>query len=126
MLELHDVSHIYSNGTRALDHVTLSISRGMYGLLGHNGAGKSTLMRAIATLQTPTEGTIRFREIDLIGTTQATSIFSADVILMERYPIRSGQQVPKFVTDRKPTVAGVDPYNYYIDRNSSDNAVPVE
>jgi ABC-2 type transport system ATP-binding protein len=60
MLELHDVSHVYPNGTRALDHVTLSIPRGMYGLLGPNGAGKSTLMRTIATLQTPTEGAIRF------------------------------------------------------------------
>src|SRR5688572_30996953 len=66
MLELHDVSHIYPNGTRALDHVTLSISRGMYGLLGPNGAGKSTLMRAIATLQTPTEGAIRFGQVDVI------------------------------------------------------------
>lgn len=34
MLELNDVSHVYGNGTRALDHVTLSIPRGMYGLLG--------------------------------------------------------------------------------------------
>ena len=67
MLELHDVSHIYPNGTRALDRVTLSIPRGMYGLLGPNGAGKSTLMRAIATLQTPTEGTIRFGDIDVIA-----------------------------------------------------------
>jgi ABC-2 type transport system ATP-binding protein len=60
MLQLHDVSHVYPNGTRALDHVTLSIPRGMYGLLGPNGAGKSTLMRTVATLQVPTEGTIRF------------------------------------------------------------------
>jgi ABC-2 type transport system ATP-binding protein len=60
MLSLQDVSHVYANGTHALDRVTLSIPRGMYGLLGPNGAGKSTLMRTIATLQTPTEGTIRF------------------------------------------------------------------
>jgi ABC-type multidrug transport system ATPase subunit len=66
MLELNDVSHVYANGTRALDHVTLSIPRGMYGLLGPNGAGKSTLMRTIATLQSPTEGDIRFGEIDVI------------------------------------------------------------
>ena len=66
MLELHGVSHIYPNGTRALDNVTLTIPRGMYGLLGPNGAGKSTLMRAIATLQTPTEGTIRFGDVDVI------------------------------------------------------------
>ncbi len=67
MLNLHDVSHVYSNGTRALDHVTLSIPRGMYGLLGPNGAGKSTLMRTIATLQTPTEGTIHFGDVDVIA-----------------------------------------------------------
>ena len=60
MLNLENVSHVYPNGTRALDDVTLSIPKGMYGLLGPNGAGKSTLMRAIATLQTPTSGTIRF------------------------------------------------------------------
>jgi len=66
MLTLTDVSHVYPNGTRALDHVTLSIPRGMYGLLGPNGAGKSTLMRTIATLQTATEGTIQFGEVDVI------------------------------------------------------------
>jgi len=67
MLELQDVSHVYPNGTRALDHVTLSIPRGMYGLLGPNGAGKSTLMRTIATLQSPSEGSIRFGDIDVIA-----------------------------------------------------------
>ncbi len=67
MLNLQDVSHVYPNGTRALDHVTLSVPRGMYGLLGPNGAGKSTLMRTIATLQTPTSGTIGFGDIDVIA-----------------------------------------------------------
>jgi ABC-2 type transport system ATP-binding protein len=67
MLTLEKVTHVYPNGTRALDDVTLSIPTGMYGLLGPNGAGKSTLMRAIATLQTPTSGTIRFGQIDVIA-----------------------------------------------------------
>jgi ABC-type multidrug transport system ATPase subunit len=66
MLSLNDVSHVYANGTRALDHVTLSVPRGMYGLLGPNGAGKSTLMRTVATLQSPSEGAIRFGDIDVI------------------------------------------------------------
>jgi ABC-2 type transport system permease protein len=48
-----------------------------------------------------------------------------NVILMARQPIRSGRQVLKFVTDKKPTHAGVDPYNFYIDRNSGDNVVTV-
>ena len=67
MLSIVDLTHVYSNGVRALDRVNLEIPRGMYGLLGPNGAGKSTLMRAIATLQTPTSGTIRFGEIDVIA-----------------------------------------------------------
>jgi ABC-type multidrug transport system ATPase subunit len=66
MLELTDVSHVYPNGTRALDGVTMSVPRGMFGLLGPNGAGKSTLMRAVATLQTPTGGSIRFDDIDVV------------------------------------------------------------
>ena len=67
MLEITGVSHVYANGTRALDNVTLSIPRGMFGLLGPNGAGKSTLMRTIATLQTPTAGTIRFGDLDILA-----------------------------------------------------------
>ncbi len=67
MLELAHVSHVYANGTRALDDVSLTIPTGMFGLLGPNGAGKSTLMRCVATLQTPTAGTIRFGGIDIIA-----------------------------------------------------------
>jgi ABC-type transport system involved in multi-copper enzyme maturation permease subunit len=44
-----------------------------------------------------------------------------NVIVMERRPIRSGEQVLRFVTDQRPTYAGIDPYNYYIDRNTYDN-----
>ena len=66
MLELYNVTHVYSNGTRALDDVTLTIPKGMYGLLGPNGAGKSTLMRTVATLQTPTSGRITFDGLDII------------------------------------------------------------
>jgi ABC-type multidrug transport system ATPase subunit len=43
---------------RALDGVSLTIDRGLFGLLGPNGAGKSTLMRTIAGLQEPDEGEI--------------------------------------------------------------------
>jgi ABC-2 type transport system ATP-binding protein len=66
MLTLSGVTHVYPGGTRALDEVSLTIGKGMFGLLGPNGAGKSTLMRAIATLQTPSKGSIRFGEIDVI------------------------------------------------------------
>jgi ABC-2 type transport system ATP-binding protein len=48
---------------RALNDVTLTIPRGMFGLLGPNGAGKSTLMRTLATLQEPDSGTVELRGI---------------------------------------------------------------
>jgi len=67
MLSIKNLVHVYGNGTRALDDVSLEIARGMYGLLGPNGAGKSTLMRSIATLQTPTSGAIDFDGIDVIA-----------------------------------------------------------
>jgi ABC-2 type transport system ATP-binding protein len=66
MLTIENLTHVYGNGTRALDDVSLSIPKGMFGLLGPNGAGKSTLMRSIATLQTPTSGSIRFGDIDVV------------------------------------------------------------
>ncbi|HEY6620651.1 MAG TPA: ABC transporter ATP-binding protein [Steroidobacteraceae bacterium] len=67
MLHLKGIEHVYPNGTRALDGVTISIGKGMFGLLGPNGSGKSSLMRTIATLQTPTAGTITFGDIDVLA-----------------------------------------------------------
>jgi ABC-type multidrug transport system ATPase subunit len=67
MLSIKGLTHVYPNGTRALDGVDLELPKGMFGLLGPNGAGKSTLMRTLATLQTPTSGAIRFGDIDVIA-----------------------------------------------------------
>lgn len=66
MLRISDLVQVYPGGTRALDHVSLDIPRGMFGLLGPNGAGKSTLMRTIATLQAPTSGSVTFDGIDVL------------------------------------------------------------
>jgi len=71
MLSIDKLTHVYPNGVKALDNVSLTIPRGMYGLLGPNGAGKSTLMRTIATLQAPTSGTINFDGIDVIKDPEA-------------------------------------------------------
>jgi len=71
MLELKGLNKTYSNKVHALDGVSLSIPKGMFGLLGPNGAGKSTLMRTIATLQSPDTGTITFGDIDVLKDPQA-------------------------------------------------------
>jgi ABC-type multidrug transport system ATPase subunit len=67
MLSIHQLTHVYANGVRALDEVSLDVPAGMFGLLGPNGAGKSTLMRTIASLQAPTSGQVRFEDIDVIA-----------------------------------------------------------
>ena len=67
MLRIDKLAHVYPNGTRALDSVSIEVPPGMFGLLGPNGAGKSTLMRCIATLQVPTSGSIHFDSIDVLA-----------------------------------------------------------
>lgn len=66
MLNIQNLTHRYPNGVVALDNVSLNIGTGMFGLLGPNGAGKSTLMRVVATLQTPSSGSVTFGDIDVI------------------------------------------------------------
>ena len=65
-LKITNLSKTYKNGVKALDNVSLTIPRGMYGLLGPNGAGKSTLMRTLATLQEPDSGSAYLGEIDVL------------------------------------------------------------
>ena len=40
----------------AVNDVNLTLTPGIWGLLGANGAGKTTLMRMIADIMTPTSG----------------------------------------------------------------------
>jgi ABC-2 type transport system ATP-binding protein len=65
-LEIHHLNKRYANGVCALDDVTFSIEKGMFGLLGPNGAGKSTLMRTLATLQDADSGSVSLGDIDVL------------------------------------------------------------
>ena len=65
-LLIQGVSKTYPNGVKALDDLSLEITKGMFGLLGPNGAGKSSLMRTLATLQEVDQGNIRLGKIDIL------------------------------------------------------------
>lgn len=56
-LELHQLTKNFGHFT-AVNHMNLTMSNGVYGLLGVNGAGKTTLMRMLCTLLRPTSGSI--------------------------------------------------------------------
>ena len=61
-------------------------------------------------------------EVGLFTAEPGLDAFDAKhVIVMERRPVRSGVQVLRFVTDRRPTHARIDPYNYSAGRDSRDN-----
>ncbi|MEG0397439.1 MAG: ATP-binding cassette domain-containing protein, partial [Oscillospiraceae bacterium] len=49
----------------AVDRLSLTLTSGVYGLLGANGAGKTTLMRMICGVLKPTSGEVKFNGIDV-------------------------------------------------------------
>lgn len=57
-IEISNLSKTYNNKVTALKDISITVSGGVFGLLGHNGAGKTTLMKAIVTILQPTAGTI--------------------------------------------------------------------
>jgi aminopeptidase N len=66
-------------------------------------------------------------DIGLFSAEPGDGAFDArDVLLFERRPLRTGVQTFRFTTAQKPSFAGVDPYNKWIDRNSDDNVRAVE
>ncbi|HYI41980.1 MAG TPA: M1 family aminopeptidase [Allosphingosinicella sp.] len=80
-----------------------------------DGSGRETEARLAETI-----------EIGLFTADPDAGDFNrSNVIRMRRQPIRSGRQVLRFVTARKPSHAGIDPYGFYIDRVSTDNLAPV-
>ena len=51
----------------AVDNLNITLTNGVYGLLGANGAGKTTLMRLLCNIQNPTSGRILLNEKNIVG-----------------------------------------------------------
>jgi cobalt/nickel transport system ATP-binding protein len=63
IFRLENLSHCYSDGTLALDDVSLSFERGArIALLGTNGSGKTTLLHHLNGILKPTSGTIYYED----------------------------------------------------------------
>lgn len=58
-LEVVNLKKAYGE-TVALNGINITLSNGIYGLLGHNGAGKSTLMNILSGNLSPDEGHVFF------------------------------------------------------------------
>ena len=64
-IEIRKLSKRYKDHL-ALREVDLDIGSGMFGLLGPNGAGKTTLIKILVTLLKPSQGQVRFDDLDLM------------------------------------------------------------
>jgi len=63
LFRLENLSHQYSDGTLALDNVTLSFEAGeRIALLGTNGSGKTTLLHHLNGILQPTSGKVYFED----------------------------------------------------------------
>ncbi len=51
----------------AVNHLNITLTNGVYGLLGANGAGKTTFMRLLCNIQTPTSGKIVLNGKNIVG-----------------------------------------------------------
>lgn len=63
-LKIEHLSKRFKDKT-AVDDVSLTLTSGVWGLLGANGAGKTTLMRMIADIMTQTSGAIYYDGTDI-------------------------------------------------------------
>lgn len=62
---IQQVGKRYKGNVWGLRNFSLTLKPGVLGLLGPNGAGKTTLMNMLATVTTPTEGTITWNGVDV-------------------------------------------------------------
>ncbi len=71
VFDAKDLSKTYTMGeihVKALHGINLQMNSGeLIVLLGPSGSGKSTLLNILGGLDTPTEGTVRFKDNDLFG-----------------------------------------------------------
>ena len=63
-LTIKNVTKTYADKT-AVNNVSLTITPGVFGLLGANGAGKTTLMRIIADIIKPSSGEVLYNGIPI-------------------------------------------------------------
>ena len=91
LIRLKHVSYVYEPDSafpvKALDDINLEIHRGEFiGLMGHTGSGKSTLVQHLNCLIRPTEGSIFYKEENILEDGYPLKTLRSKVGLVFQYP----------------------------------------
>ena len=91
IIELENVSYIYSKGTPferlALDNISICFEKGkITGLIGHTGSGKSTLVSLLNGLNRPSDGKILFEGKNIWEKPREISKLRFRIGLVMQYP----------------------------------------
>jgi biotin transport system ATP-binding protein len=66
IIEINNLSHVFSDGTKGLANINITIKKGSFVVLaGSNGSGKTTLLRHLNGLLLPEEGEVRIEGVSV-------------------------------------------------------------
>lgn len=103
MIELTDVTKVYSGGVAALAGVSLQVSAGeLVAIVGPSGSGKSTMLNVLGTLDRPTSGSVRIDRYDVARLSDAgLSALRASRIgfVFQQFHLASGVRAVENVAD---------------------------
>lgn len=99
LLELRDVTHVYSlrsgSSLKVIENLSLQVKYGEFlGIVGPSGCGKSTILRIMAGLVKPTSGVVIFRGSVLNGTTHRISLMHQIPPLLPWLTVRNNIYLP--------------------------------
>lgn len=91
MIEMKNVSYVYSKGTpyetEALKEVNLTIGEGEFvGVIGHTGSGKSTLVNIMSGIVKPTSGSVLIDGEDITGMKAPVKTLKGKIGIVFQYP----------------------------------------
>jgi biotin transport system ATP-binding protein len=66
IIEINNLSHVFSDGTKGLTNINITIKKGSFVVLaGSNGSGKTTLLRHLNGLLLPEKGEVRIEGVSV-------------------------------------------------------------
>ncbi|MGH4123686.1 MAG: ATP-binding cassette domain-containing protein [Clostridium sp.] len=134
MIKVNGLYKKYSKKVLAVKDLSFSVKAGeVVGLLGENGAGKTTTLRILATILSPTKGTVVIDGYDVKKDSEKVrgsigALFGGDVALYDRLTARENIEYFGQLYDMKPqelnnrimNLAEYFQFGDYLDKKASE------